>query len=88
MKPRFSRTPPRVIRSFESGWKVEVGAELPASEYVDGMENISGLSEAVEQLGEAGSPARSASAVEFILEGLHLSNRLNKDVQGRRILYR
>ena len=26
--------------------------------------------------------------IEFILEGLHLSNRLNKDVDGPRILYR
>jgi magnesium chelatase subunit I len=77
-----------VIRSFEDGWKVEVGAALPASEYVEGMENIAGLSDVVQQLGEASSPARAAAAIEFVLEGLHLSNRLNKDVQGRRILYR
>ena len=43
---------------------------------------------AVQRLGEASSPGRAAAAIEFVLEGLHLSNRLNKDVQGRRILYR
>jgi magnesium chelatase subunit I len=77
-----------VIRSFEDGWKVEVGAELPAAEYVEGMENIAGLADAVQRLGDASSPGRIAAAIEFVLEGLHLSNRLNKDVQGRRILYR
>ena len=29
-----------------------------------------------------------ASAVEFILEGLHLSKRLNKDAVGARATYR
>jgi magnesium chelatase subunit I len=77
-----------VIRSFEDGWKVEVGSALPASEYVEGLENITGLSDVVRQLDEGGSPARAAAAIEFVLEGLHLSNRLNKDVEGRRILYR
>jgi magnesium chelatase subunit I len=77
-----------VTRSFEDGWKVEVGASLPASEYVEGLENITGLADVVKRLGEAGSPGRIAAAIEFVLEGLHLSNRLNKDVQGRRILYR
>jgi magnesium chelatase subunit I len=29
-----------------------------------------------------------ASAIEFILEGLHLSKRLNKDASGARATYR
>jgi magnesium chelatase subunit I len=29
-----------------------------------------------------------ASAVEFVLEGLHLSKRLNKDASGARSTYR
>jgi magnesium chelatase subunit I len=29
-----------------------------------------------------------ASAVEFLLEGLHLSKRLNKDAVGGRVAYR
>ena len=33
------------------------------------------------------SPARLASAIEFILEGLHLSNRLNKTARDGRALY-
>jgi magnesium chelatase subunit I len=77
-----------LIRSFEDGWKVEVGPAVPSSEYVEGLENIAGLGDSVRKLGFGTAPGRVASAVEFLLEGLHLSNRLNKDVQGRRILFR
>jgi len=77
-----------VVESFEEGWKVEVGTALAAREYVEGIENIRGLGKAVERLVDATNPARAACAVEFLLEGLHLSSKLNKDVQGRRILYR
>jgi magnesium chelatase subunit I len=77
-----------VIESFEQGWKVECGNTLPSTEYVDGLENIEGLRAAVEKLGEDGSSERVASAIEFILEGLHLANRLNKDVDNGRVLYR
>jgi len=77
-----------LIESFEEGWKVEVGPMLPSREYVEGLENIRGVPEAVEKLEVGTTPDHVASALEFLLEGLHLSNKLNKDVQGRRILYR
>jgi magnesium chelatase subunit I len=34
------------------------------------------------------TPAGVASAVEFVLEGLHLSKRLNKDAVAGRAAYR
>ena len=34
------------------------------------------------------SPAAVASAAEFVLEGLHLSKRLNKEAVGARAQYR
>ena len=37
------------------------------------------LKEAVAKIGGQGSPATIASAVEFIMEGLHLNRKLNKD---------
>jgi magnesium chelatase subunit I len=77
-----------VVEAFADGWKVEVGDQLPSPEYAEGLDNIGGLRQAIEKLGEAESPARIASAVEFILEGMHLSNLLNKEVEGRRVLYR
>ena len=51
---------------------------MPASDYLDGLQEIRGLREAAARLAGGDSPARLASGIEFILEGLHLSNRLNK----------
>ena len=34
------------------------------------------------------TPAGVASAIEFVLEGLHLSKRLNKDALGAKATYR
>ena len=67
-----------VIESFNEGWKVEVAADMPAAEYLAGLDEISGLHDAAARLADGDSPAKIASAIEFILEGLHLSNRLNK----------
>ena len=76
-----------VVRAFDDGWKVEVGDELPAKEYAEGLDNIAGLRKAVELLGCGSSPARIAAAVELVLEGLHLQNKLNREVAGRRLTY-
>jgi len=47
------------------------------------VEDVPSLREAVAQLaGGDESPAVLASAVELVLEGLHLSKRLNKDSVG------
>lgn len=67
-----------VVESFNQGWAVEVSADLPAGEYLEGLDEIAGLRDAAAQLAGGDSPPRLASAIEFILEGLHLSNRLNK----------
>ncbi len=67
-----------VIDSFQQGWKVEVAADMRAVDYLDGLDEIPGLREAAARLAGGDSPERLASAIEFVLEGLHLSNRLNK----------
>jgi magnesium chelatase subunit I len=73
-----------VVESFNQGWKVEVSAELPSEEYLVGLDEIPGLRDAAARLAGGDSPARLASAIEFVLEGLHLSNRLNKTThQGK-----
>jgi magnesium chelatase subunit I len=47
------------------------------------------LAKLLERLGvEEESPGVAASAVEFALEGLHLSRRLNKEQSGRLGAYR
>ena len=44
--------------------------------------------DALTELGVGETPAGVASAVEFVLEGLHLSKRLNKDSIGGKTTYR
>lgn len=67
-----------VADAFEQGWQVEVSASMPSAEYLEGLDAIPGLREAAARLAGGDSPARLASAIEFVLEGLHLANRLNK----------
>jgi magnesium chelatase subunit I len=43
---------------------------------------------AVQKLGAQGNPALIASATEFILEGLHLNRKLNKDRRKGQLVYR
>jgi magnesium chelatase subunit I len=45
------------------------------------------LSAAIGRLDAGESPAGIASATEFVLEGLHLNRRLNKERRGGRIRY-
>ena len=68
-----------VVNRFKAGAAVEVGDMTPSAEYVPLARQIEGLMAAVEKLGCGDSDASIASGVEFILEGLHLNKRLNKD---------
>jgi magnesium chelatase subunit I len=71
-----------VVLAFETGLVVETGESMPARDYVRWVRETPGLGEAVMRLGVGESPASIASAVEFLLEGLHLHRRLNKDRAG------
>jgi magnesium chelatase subunit I len=82
-----------VIVAFEDGLIIETGDRVPSREYVRWMREVPGLPEAVRRLGAydvtdgAEEPAVVASAVEFLLEGLHLSRRINKDRVGGGVRY-
>jgi magnesium chelatase subunit I len=77
----------RVIAYFEEGWGVEVSDRSPSSEYLDALREVPGLREAVNQLGAFESPGLMAAASEFIFEGLHLHQKLNKERRGGRFAY-
>jgi magnesium chelatase subunit I len=83
-----------VVLAFDDGLVVETGERVPSREYVGWMREIPGLRDAVRSLGTfdvtdgAEEPAVVASAVEFLLEGLHLSRRINKDRAGTGTVYR
>ena len=76
-----------MTEAFDAGWNVEVSSAMPAREVLAGLEQLDGLREAARGLAGGDSPARLAAALEFLLEGLHLSNKLNKTPRERAARY-
>jgi len=77
-----------IVESFQNGVDAEVSRFLPSEEYMDGYEVIPGMRKAVQTLVDPDSPPEASSAMEFILEGLHLSNQLNREVVDKGIVYK
>jgi magnesium chelatase subunit I len=78
----------KLVAAFDEGLTVNTGEDVAASEYASLLPKLSGLREALADLGVGETPAGVASAVEFVLEGLHLSKRLNKDAVAGKAVYR
>jgi magnesium chelatase subunit I len=73
-----------ILSRFAQGFEAETSDLLPASELLSQFGELPGLSKLLQRLGvEEESPGVAASALEFALEGLHLSRRLNKDLGSR-----
>ena len=77
-----------VVTRFKSGISTEVGDMMPSGNYDRVVKQVEGLSAHVAKVEPKASPAVQASIVEFILEGLHLNKRLNKDKVGGKLQYR
>ena len=77
-----------IVQGFEEGMVVETGSDRPSSEYVSLLGEIEGFDEPIKRLGADNTHGIIASAMEFILEGLHLKRLLNKDRVGGRNRYR
>jgi len=77
-----------MVKYFKEGWGVEVSDAMRAEDYLEGVRAIPGLRRAIEVLGMGESPGLMAAATEFILEGLHLHQKLNKECEGGRQTYR
>lgn len=73
---------------FAEGLHVTTGESVPSGDYASIIKRVSGLDEAVSKIASSDSPAAQASAVEFIIEGLHINQLLNKDRVGGRNTYR
>jgi len=79
----------KVVEAFEGRDPVEIGEDVSASDYVTLVTDLDALGTPVSQLvGEQASAGLIASGVELVLEGLHLSKRLNKESVGGRAQYR
>ncbi len=77
-----------IVTRFKSGVSIEVGDMLAAPTYDRTVKQVAGLRAHVLQIEAKPSAPQTASIVEFILEGLHLNKRLNKDKVGSKAQYR
>jgi magnesium chelatase subunit I len=78
-----------VVAAFEDGTIAHTGEDIASVDEARLLELVPALRAPVLALTEGDeSPAAIASAVEFVLEGLHLAKRLNKDSSGSRATYR
>jgi magnesium chelatase subunit I len=83
--------PGAIVAAFTEQVVVHAGDDLPSAAYLAVLADIPELEPPTRALAgnaAAESPALMASALEFLLEGLHLTKRLNKDSSGARALYR
>ncbi len=77
-----------IVGSFEDGSIVHTGEDVPAADYGAMLQRLEGIGPVLTELQVGESPAGIASGIEFVLEGLHLTKRLNKDAVGTRATYR
>ena len=72
-----------IVAAFEDGLTAATGHDVASNDLVAQAAAIPAFSGVVDSLvGTGASAAERASAVEFVLEGLHLAKRLNKDASG------
>ena len=79
-----------VLGRFDTeGFGAETSDLMTAQAFLAQFGDVPGLGKLLGRLGiEEESPGVAASVLEFVLEGLHLSRRLNKDAAGRIGAYR
>ncbi len=82
-----------VVLGFDEGTVVHTGDDVASSHYVQALSRMPALERTVLKLASketaaSETPAAVASALELVLEGLHLCKRLNKEAVGTRSTYR
>jgi len=77
-----------VVAQFDGGFSVEVSDTKSAKSYVRTIKEMLGIAEVVKVVSDSERPEAIASAVEFVLEGLHVNKRLNKAKLEGKTVYR
>ncbi len=67
-----------VVEVFQNGLKVEVSDMLHNQFYLDMLKKLPSIERSFATLSDKQRPEATASALEFILEGLYLNKRLSK----------
>ena len=77
-----------IVEYIAQGWGVAVSDNMPSVDYASGIGTIPGFRDAIEALGPHESPGLMASAAELILEGLHLHEKLDRQREGGRTVFK
>ena len=77
-----------LVSKFEDGTMLEVGEGIASRVYTRAIGDVPEVATALKRLSLPDRPEVRASVIEFLLEGLHLNKRLNKDEVEGRALYR
>ena len=77
-----------LLQKFEEGLVVEISDSMPSKKYMRTLAQVDGLMGRMSRLIDGERPALVASAIEFVLEGLHLNRKLNKDTHEGKYRYR
>jgi len=74
---------------FGEGAVVETGELVPATDLLTQVGTVAGLAKVLDRLGHGddASPGVVAAAIELVLEGLHLTRRIGKDLVDGRTVY-
>ena len=74
---------------FAEGAVVETGELVPGADLLAQVGPVSGLSKVLDRLGHGddATAGQVAAAIEFVLEGLHLTRRIDKDSVAGRTVY-
>jgi len=79
-----------LLHRFDEGATVETGDLVPAGDLLARIGPVPGLAQLLRRLGDdhgAETPGLAAAALEFAMEGLHLSKRLAKEELPGRTVY-
>src|SRR5688500_2911871 len=76
-----------IERFEEDGLRAEAGDFAPSTDHAALVARVPELASAIGRLDAGESAAGLASAAEFVLEGLHLNRRLNKERRGGGVRY-
>ena len=76
-----------LLKLFREEFKFEVSDMKPSSEYAMVFERVPQLYDLSKRIGDKSEPEFLASYLEFFLEGLHIYNRLSKELISGRYYY-
>jgi magnesium chelatase subunit I len=69
----------RVLAWFSKGNRLDLAPVMPFDAYAKALDGVDGLRQVVAEHAAGGTPAETASAMEFVLEALHQHSLLGKD---------